>query len=359
MWKKERFMLVFLMTAIIFSLVGCASQSIASAEEKKQEEAIPVEVTAVVKGSVSAYFNGTASLEAENEAKVVAKVGGVVEQILVEEGDKVRKDQVMAKLDDDKPALDLAEAEARLKQLEREFKRNKELHQKNIISTEIYERVKSDFEMQKAKVAQARLMKDYTSIRAPIGGVIADRLLKVGNMVPQNQPCFQIKDFDPLLAVLHAPEKEMSKLQENQKAILEVDALPNEIFTGKILRISPVVDPQTGTFKVTVAVTAPGGKLKPGMFSRVRIVHDVHSDTLLLPKDAVLTEGNESVVFLVKDNIAQRKTVEIGYVNTTHLEIKAGLALGDTVVQTGIGGLKDGSKVEILENTNPKIAKVK
>jgi RND family efflux transporter MFP subunit len=355
MWKKEYFLLVFLMTAVIFSFVGCASQSIASAEEKKQE-AIPVEVTAVVKGSVSAYFNSTASLEAENEAKVVAKVGGVVEQLLVEEGDKVKKDQVLAKLDDDKLALDLAEAEARLKQLESEFKRNKELHKKNIISTEIYERVKSDFEMQKAKAAQVRLTKNYTSIRAPIGGVIAERLIKVGNMVPQNEPCFHITDFDPLLAVLHAPEKELSKLLESQKAILEVDALPNETFTGKILRISPVVDPQTGTFKVTVAVTDPGGKLKPGMFSRVRIVHDVHSDTLLLPKDAVLTEGNESVVFLVKDNIVQRKTVEIGYVNTTHLEIKAGLALGDTVVQTGIGGLKDGSKVEILEN--PKIAQV-
>jgi len=359
MWKKKLFLLIFLMSAVILSFVGCAGQSIASAEEKKQEEAIPVEVTKVVKGSVSAYFTGTASLEAENEAKVVAKVGGVVEQILVEEGDKVKKDQVLAKLDDDKLALDLAEAEARLKQLENEFKRNQELHQKNIVSTEIYERIKSDFEMQKAKVAQARLMKDYASIQAPISGVIAERLIKVGNMVPQNEPCFHITDFDPLLAVLYAPEKEMSKLQENQKVILEVDALPNETFTGKILRISPVVDPQTGTFKVTAAVTAPGGKLKPGMFSRVRIVHDVHNDTLLLPKDAVLTEGNESVVFLVKDNIVQRKTVEIGYVNTTHLEIKAGLALGDTVVQTGIGGLKDGSKVEILETTNPNIAKVK
>jgi len=315
---------------------------------KKQEEAVPVEVTKVVKGSVSAYFTGTASLEAENEAKVVAKVGGVVEQVLVEEGLKVRKEQVLAKLDDDKLALDLAEAEARLKQLESEFKRNRELHQKNIISTEIFERINSDFEMQKAKVAQARLMKDYTSIRAPINGVVAERLIKVGNMVPQNEPCFHITDFDPLLAVLYAPEKELSKLHENQKAILEVDALPGETFTGKILRISPVVDPQTGTFKVTAAVTDPEGKLKPGMFSRVRIVYDVHSDTLLLPKDAILTEGNESVVFLVKNNTVQRKVIKTGYVNTTHTEITSGLQEGDMVVQTGIGGLKDSSKVEIL-----------
>ncbi|UCH96430.1 MAG: efflux RND transporter periplasmic adaptor subunit, partial [Candidatus Aminicenantes bacterium] len=330
MGKKKNLIFICLIMVIIISFVGCTSQSIANAEDKEQKEAIPVEVTKVVKGNVSAYFTGTASLEAENEAIVVAKVGGVVEQIFVEEGHKVKKDQILAQLDDDKLTLDLAEAEARLKQLENEFKRNKELYQKNIVSAEIFERIKSDFEMQKAKVGLARLMKDYTSIRAPINGVIAERMIKKGNMVPQNEPCFHITDFDPLLAILHVPEKEMSKLQKDQKAILEVDALVKETFTGKILRISPVVDPQTGTFKVTVAVKDPKAKLKPGMFSRLRIVYDVHNDTLLVPKDAVLIEGNESVVFVVKDNTAHRKVIDIGYVNTTHMEIKTGLELGDT-----------------------------
>jgi len=348
MWKKERFILIFLAAAVIFSLVGCGSQSVASAQEQKKEDIIPVEVSKVVKGDVSAYFTGTASLEAENEARVVAKVGGVVEQIFVEEGEKVKTDQILAKLDDDRLALDLAEAEARLKQLDNEFQRNQELFQKSIISTDIFERIKSDFEMQKTKVEMARLMKNYTSIRAPFNGVIAERMIKVGNMVPQDQPCFRITDFDPLLAILHAPEKEMKKLQNRQQAILEVDALPMEKFTGKILRISPVVDSQTGTFKVTVAVSDPQGILKPGMFSRVRIVYDVHGDTLLLPKDAILTEGNESVVFLVKNNTVHRKVIETGYVNTTHTEVTSGLQEGDIVVQTGIGGLKDGSKVEIL-----------
>jgi membrane fusion protein, multidrug efflux system len=349
MWKKERFILIFLALPLVFSLVGCGSQSTANAEENKTEETIPVEVATVEKGDIAAYFLGTATLEAESEADVVAKTGGIVEQIFVEEGEKVKKGQVLAQLDDDKLTLDLKEAEARLKQLEGEFKRNRELHGKHIISTEIFERIKSDFEMQKAKVELARLLKDYTSIRAPIGGVVAKRMIKVGNMVPQNEPCFHITDFDPLLAVLHAPEKEMSKLEKNQKAFLEVDALPGETFSGKILRISPVVDAQTGTFKVTVAVTDPRGTLKPGMFSRVRIVHDVRNDILLLPKDAVLNEGDESVVFLVKDNVVHRKTIGTGYVNTTCLEIRSGLDLGDTVVRTGISGLKDGSKVEILE----------
>ncbi|NIM15643.1 MAG: efflux RND transporter periplasmic adaptor subunit [Candidatus Aminicenantes bacterium] len=356
MSKKEQFIPIILVMVITIGLVGfvgCGSEPAANAQEKKdkeKEEAIPVEVTTVEKGNIFAYFSGTASLESENEARVVAKVGGVVEKIFVEEGDRVRAEQVLAQLDDDKAALDLAEAEARLKQLESEFKRKEELYQKKIISTEIFERIKSDYEMQKAKVGQARLIKEYTSIRAPINGVIAERMIKVGNMVPLHEPCFHITDFDPLLAILHVPEKDMSKLKKNQKGVIQVDALPGEDFSGKILRISPVVDPQTSTFKVTVAVTDPEEQLKAGMFARVRIAYDVHNDTNLVPKDAVLTEGNESVVFVVdpKENTAQRKVVEIGYVNTTHMEITGGVNPGDTLVQTGIGGLKDGSKVDVL-----------
>lgn len=354
MIKKSQLILSLIVLAAFISFVGCGSETIANAESKKKEEALPVEVTHVTKGDISAYFTGTASLEAEEEAKVVAKTGGVIKSILVEEGDMVHSGQVLARLEDDKPALDLQEAQARLKQLENQFKRKKQLHHKKIVSTEIFEQIKSDYDMQKTKVAQAQLMKNYTAIRAPIGGIIAQRFIKKGNMLPQNEACFHIADFDPLLAILHVPERELSKLKKNQLSSLSVDAMPGKTFKGKILRISPVVDPQTGTFKVTVAVTDPGKHLKPGMFSRVRIVYDVHTDTMLLPKDAVLTEGNESIVFLVKDQKVARTVVEVGYVNGTHLEIKEGIKLGDQVVQNGLGALKDGSKVEVLNKNSEK-----
>lgn len=355
--RKKLILVLFLAAAIMINFVGCSgsvAEAKQEAEKKEKEETIPVEVTTVITGDISAYFTGTASLEAEGEAKVVAKTSGVVEKIFVEEGQKVKEGQLLAQLDDDRLVLDLKQAQARLNQLEREFKRNSELFKKKIISAELYDRVQSDYEMQKTQVERATLLKNYTSIRAPIGGVVAERMIKRGNMLQQDQQCFHITDFDPLLAILHVPEKELSKLKKDQKAFLEVDALKNERFKGKILRISPVVSRETGTFKVTVAVTDPAGKLKHGMFSRVRIVYDVRKNTLLVPKDAVLTEGKEKVVFVVKDKKASRKLVEVGYINTTHLEIKSGLQKGDTIVQTGQGALKDGDLVDILEPNKAK-----
>jgi len=380
--KKKIFLTMMLLGISLIMMVGCGgNNNTAKADQDKEKTVIPVEACAIKTGTISAYFKGTATLEAENEAQVVAKTSGVVENILVEEGDRVKAGQILAKLDDDKVSLDLEEAQVRLKQLENDYKRSQELFQKNIISEEAFDRSKSDYEMQKTKTDLARLLKEYTSICAPISGVISRRLIKTGNMLTQNQPCFQISDFDPLIAILHVPEKELIKLKPSQDAKLSVDALPEQIFSGNILRISPVVDPETGTFKVTVAVKDPYEKLKPGMFARVDIVYDEHHHTLLAPKEAILTEGDETVVFLVtneekkvedkntsdklspqttntkpdptvdnnkKIKTARRTSIEVGYINTTHIEILNGLKDGDIIVQTGIGALKDGSTIEIL-----------
>ncbi len=352
---KKYFMLIILVAVMMTGFIGCGAN--ASADVKKTEtEAIPVEASAIVRGEISAFITGTASLEAEEEARVVAKVAGVVKRIFVEEGTFVKTGQVMAQLDDDKLSLDLAEAEARLKQLENDARRNRELFEKKIVSQEVFERTQSEYEMQKTKVGQARLFKDYASIRAPFDGIVAERMIKVGNMVPVNEPCFRVTDFDPLLAVLHVPEKDLAKLKKDQDATIEPDAIQGNTFTGKIIRISPVVNSNSGTFKVTIAVSDKERKLKPGMFARVRIQFDKHTDSVLVPKDAVLTEGSESVVFIVNktDKTARRQIIETGYIDSNHMEVTSGLNQGDTVITTGIGGLKDGSKVEILTGSKPK-----
>lgn len=340
---------VLAMLALAAVLGGCGSDSQSKTpDEEDGSEAVPVEVAPVSTGSVAAFFAGTATLEAEEEAEVVAKVQGVVEEILVEEGDPVQAGQVMARLEDEQLTVQLAQAEANMRKLENDYLRNQELFNKNLISAEVFQRSKFEYESQKAAYDLAKLQLEYASIRAPISGVVAQRLIKVGNMVLANQPTFRITDFDPLLAVLHVPEHEMRKLRVGQPARLSVDALPGAEFTGYVERISPVVDPTTGTFKVTVEVNDPSRQLKPGMFARLQIVYDVHENALLVPKEAILAEDAESAIFVVKDQLAYRRIVQTGYTNRTHIEVLSGVDAGDTVVITGQGSLKDSSKVELI-----------
>ncbi|MGH7597163.1 MAG: efflux RND transporter periplasmic adaptor subunit [bacterium] len=331
--------------------LGCSKDSQSKPKnDDKASAAIPVEVAHVETGSIAAYFTGTATLEAEEDASVVAKVGGVVKQILVEEGVNVKAGQILAKLDDERSAVQLAQAEANLRKLENDFHRHEELFNKKLISAEVYQRAKFEHESQKAAFDMTKLEYDYAAIRAPISGVVAQRMIKVGNMVLPNTPTFRITDFDPLLAVLHVPEREMSKLRVGQPASLTVDAIAGTDFSGRIARVSPVVDPTTGTIKVTVEVRDPSRQLKAGMFGRVNIVHDVHQNALLVPKGAVLAEDAESAIFVVQDSLAYRKLVKTGYVNGAHIEILEGLKAGEKIVTTGQGSLKDSSKVEVVKN---------
>ncbi|MDZ7288462.1 MAG: efflux RND transporter periplasmic adaptor subunit [candidate division KSB1 bacterium] len=342
---------LFALVGIALANLGCGKDSQSKPKNGSEASAaIPVEVATIETGNIAAFFTGTATLEAEADAVVVAKVSGVVKEILVEEGSYVRAGQILARLDDEKLTVQLAQAEATLRKLENDFHRNEELFEKKLVSAEMYQRAKFEYESQKAAYDLAKLELDYAAIRAPISGVVVERKIKVGNMVLANTPTFRITDFDPLLAVLYVPEREMSKLRAGQPANLTADALAGAEFSGRVKRISPIVDPTTGTIKVTIEVHDPSKQLKSGMFGRVNIVYDVHHNALLAPKDAVLAEDKESAVFVVKDSIAYRKVVKTGYVNGAHVEILDGLQAGDTIVTTGQGSLKDSSKVQMVQH---------
>ena len=319
-------------------------------EEEQRAPSVPVETADVARGDISAFFSGTASLEAEQEAMVVAKTGGIVEQIFVEEGNYVKRGAALAKLDDERLVLELQRAQAALARLEGEHTRKKGMYEKQLISTEEYEQINADYETQKSVVDLAKLSVEHSTVRAPIAGVISERLIKVGNMVQTNEATYKITDFTPLLAVMHVPERELNKLSRGQTAQLTVDAIPATTFTGRIKRISPVVDPMTGTFKVTVEVRDRSRRLKPGMFGRVRIVFDTHENTLLVPKQAIVSEDDELAIYqVVDDTLAIRRVVETGYSDESHTELLDEEMADQVVIVTGQNNLRDSSTVEIID----------
>lgn len=351
MKRKWSVAVCFLVLALMFSLWGCGKNSHSSTNNKKDEEvAVPVEIAEVMIGDIAAYFTGTATVEAEEETEVVAKVGGVVEKIMVEEGDYVNAGDIIAKLDDEKIAVQFAQAKANLNKLESNYQRSEDLHKKNLISTEGFQQAKYEYEHQKATYELAVLDLQYTSIRTPISGVVAERLIKVGNMILPNQAVYRVSGLDPLIAVLHMPERQLAKLRVGQKATLSVDAFGKSEFTGRIKRISPVVDPATGTIKVTLEMHDPSRQLRPGMFARINIIYDIHSNILMAPKDAIISEDRESAVYVIRDSLAIRQIIDVGYTNTTHAEVLHGLEPGDTIVTTGKGSLKDSTKVDIVSD---------
>lgn len=345
--------LPLLVAVLVLLLSGCGGGAGANDDDNGQEEelAVPVEVSTAMLGSVSAAYEGTATLEAEETAVVVAKNTGVILEILAEEGDVVEAGQVVARLEADRYQYEAERNRATLERLEKAYERATELHGKNLISNDEYDRARFDMESQRAQYQLAQLDVQYTRIRAPIGGVVSERMVKAGNLVSQHEPVFRIDDFDPLLAVLHVPERELNTLRVGHPVSIMVDAFPRETFTGFVLRISPVVDPATGTFKVTAEVEDDSGRLKPGLFGRVRIIYDTREAAVLVSKDAVLSEDGEHTVYVVgADESVARRSIDVGYEESGMLEVLAGLEPGDTVVTAGKGSLRDGARIEVIES---------
>ncbi len=342
----------YLFAALFITLTACNNQTESNNENSDNDSTlvIPVEAGIVNRGDISAYYSNTTTLQAEQEARVVAKVRGVVKQLLVEEGDWVKEGQVLARLDDAQYQLEAERAKSTLDRLNNDFKRNKELFDRNLIAADAYENSRYEYEAQKSVYELAKLNQEYTEIKSPINGVISERLIKVGNMIGTDQPAFQVTDFDPLQAILYIPEHEMSKIRKNQTAELIVDALPNQTFKGHVERISPVVDPTTGTFKATVYIEQKNTALKPGMFGRIKIVYDTRLNAQLIPKAAVITEDQTQTVFVIKDSLAHKREIRTGYINGKNIEVIDGLLDGEIVVTIGQGSLQDSAKVTVVKS---------
>jgi membrane fusion protein (multidrug efflux system) len=383
------------LSVCLFSLYGCNKDGAAAPakDEKAVVNAVPVEVAKAARNTISASYSGTAALTADHEAQVTSKSSGVLKKLFVEEGMTVHEGQLLAELDDAAAVASVAQAEALMHKADATFAYADQSIKKNLIAKRDYDQANFDMLSQRAAYQTAKLQLTYTRIVAPVSGVIAERSVKLGNLIQINQNMFRIVGMDPLQAVLNVPERQLGILKQGQAVQLEADALVGKTFTGDILRVAPVVDPASGTFRVTCEFHDKTGELKPGMFGRIAIVYDHRDDALTVPRSALVEEDGETAVFVVdkapppappkdakdakdaKDSkavvaktdakpaappvesfVAHRKLVKIGYSDGDKVEIRSGLDEGMQVITVGRNAVRDGTSVQVL-NANAEKAK--
>jgi membrane fusion protein (multidrug efflux system) len=309
--------------------------------------AVPVEVAAVARRSISFYIQSNGTLEAENEVDVVARTSGPIEELRTEEGRVVSKGRLLARIEDDEIRAQVEIGRVSLEEARLNFERAERLYGIQLVSPEEYEQAKSRFETARAQYQGNQLQLAYTEIRAPFSGRIVERYIDAAQQVSAGTPLFRLSDFDPLLCPVQVPERELPRLRLDQTAYLTVEAWPEERFDAKVLRISPVVDAGTGTIKVTLDVGARD-KLRPGMFARVFLKTDTHDGAIVIPKSALSLESLGDTVFVHRDGSAERRDVEIGFEEGDSVEVLSGVSPGEQVVVVGQDGLSDGTPIQVL-----------
>ncbi|MBN2289972.1 MAG: efflux RND transporter periplasmic adaptor subunit [Candidatus Glassbacteria bacterium] len=319
------------------------------AGQGRAPEAVPVEVGLPWRADLSSYVFGNTHIEALREVEIIARVQGQLERLAVEEGTRVNKGQVLAELNKTELELALREAAARLENNRAVYERTKKMLEQELTSQETLDNNKYLFETAKTQYEQAELNLQYTTITAPFSGIITQRLIEQGDMVRVNTVLFQLADMGKLLARVYVPEKELARVKVGDRVRLESEMFPGETFEGVVEMISPVVDPATGTVKVTVAVAGNSGRLKPGMFCSAYILTDTHKNSLVISRKALIPDVDETEVYVVGEGgMARRRNVSIGIEQGDTLEVLAGLEDGEQVVIVGKETLRDGSTVKII-----------
>lgn len=398
----------------------------------KPRESTRVIVAPVIEREMVRRLETTTRVESRTQVSVFPRAAGVVVELSVEEGDLVEEGELLARLDDREqtlaendarvalaeakanlPKLEFAtsEAEARMNSMERARDQAVRNHERNLAIADgadgidllsqrdldesrltrdqaegdyqaarlAWERARLDEAAGATTVAraeitleQASLALAYMRVSSPITGVVAQRMVRVGDTVSSAAAVFEVTDPNDLRTVFLRPQRELSLFQGKTEAPddgtdqdsigadLSVDvlaeALPGRNFRGTIERISPTIDPASGNFRVTarldpVALDDPGARLLPGMLVRLSIVTERHPRALVVSKRAVRREGDRSVLFVVREGAAHAVAVEEGFTDDRDVEVSplgdAVLEPGEPVVVVGNRDLEEGSPVSV------------
>jgi membrane fusion protein, multidrug efflux system len=304
---------------------------------------------------------------------VAPRTAGRLQEMSVRLGDRVSRGQRLAKIEDFEIVEQVKQAEAAqevslatirqreadLQLAETNVERSRSLFERQLLPKQTlddnearYQAALAQLDLARAQNTQSRARLDElrinlanTVITSPVNGFISKRNVDPGAFVSQNVPVADVVDITRVRLVANVVEKDLKELETGNDTRVQVDAFPGETFTGRIARVSPVLDPATRTAPIEIEIPNPSFRLKPGMYARVGITTQTKKDALVLPSSAVVDLGGRRGVFQLRNDTAVFRTVQVGSEQGVLVEIVGGLTDGDQVISTGAGALRDGDRV--------------
>ncbi|KHT62214.1 hemolysin secretion protein D [Photobacterium gaetbulicola] len=330
------------------SLFGCGQETEPSVVAPVVRPAL-TEVVSVSR-SDSLSFNGV--VRAAERAELAFRVGGRLTELLVGEGERVKKGQVLARLDSRDAITALASAKLELNNTEAEYLRAKAIYDKSkAISKSQLDEVTTRYNLAKNRRDEAQRQLDYTRIEAPFDGIIGRRYVDNFVQMQANNPVFTLHDIDDLEVVIHIPDSVMLSSVSGTEAKAEINAIPNHLFDLSLKTFATQADPVSQTYPVVLGFKdIQGYRVLPGMAVKVLPVETgavSQNFTITVPLVAVVpdNQGKQYVWVVAADNTVSKRYVEVGTLSRDRVEITNNLKTGEQVVIAGVASLHDGMKV--------------
>ena len=376
---------------------GCSTAAETAPDTGKAAEPIDVAMAAVESRPIDRYLRVTGSLMADAQAEVSAETAGRVIETPVERGSRVGEGALLVRISPSETSAQLQEADANAAQIEArlglttgqtfdrtrvpdvmnakasldladaEFNRMKALLDQKVISQSEFDQRRTQLEAARqmyqaaqnqadqsyrsleaarARVSLARKAVADTSVRAPLNGLVAERLVSVGDYVTRGQKVATVVRVDPLRVEMTVPEQQVSLIKVGQQVRLTVDAYPNEVFEATVRFISPALRSDQRALTVEAIAVNNDGRLKPGLFATALVRQPDAAPALLVPASAIETIAGTSRVYVVKNNTIDERIVTTGERVDAQVEITSGVAKDEKVAAEPKGRLSDGQHVK-------------
>ena len=312
-------------------------------------QGVSVEAARVSVAKLPNTLAAVESLRSDETIILRPEIAGRIAQILFREGERVQKGDLLVKFDDSVQRADLDKARANLVLSKSKLDRADGLVKQGFVSTQARDEFENTWKVSQADVElmQARMSK--LSLVAPFAGTIGLRQVSVGDYVKEGQDIVNLESIDPLKVDFRLPELALSQVKDGQTLQVTLDAIPDRAYDGRVYAINPLIDANGRAVVIRAQVANRDGKLRPGMFARVRLFTSEARDSAMVPEESLFPVGDDKFVYKVVDGKAVRQKVEIGQRREGKVEITSGLGPNDMIVTAGHLKIRDGAAVQIAE----------
>jgi len=350
------FCLIIVTAGIVVATVATFLRS--GSGESHMVDAIPMNEAPLVKvqilkpTTVKDTLELTGSVEPWEDLTLSAEVGGKIEWLGAEEGDRVQKGEELSRVDTEATQAKLDEVKARYHLANQELERLENLTKRGVGSKQDLDKARSQQAVMEANLKATQIALKKSVIKAPIDGIVDKRFKDQGEFIEPGTPLIRLVQVDRVKVVVGIPERDVSYFSPGDKVTVKLDALADKTFDGVIHQIATTADESTRTFKTQVAVENPDGKLKPGMIARVDLVRHTYPNSLLVPMFSVISLENQRYAFVVEDGVAKMRAIETGVLQGSEVQVTKGLHAGDHLIVVGQRDARPGQRVKVTEVLN-------
>jgi len=344
---------IILYTSLLFILSACGNPT-KQKEQTVQNNSIPVKLASIEKASTVNTIHASGLLSTENEARLSFKIGGVIENVSVKEGQKVTKGQILASLNSTEITAQVQQVQLSVEKAQRDYQRALNLYKDSVVTLEQLQNSKTGLDIAKENLRQVVFNQQYARIYSPADGFIVKKLLNTGEVAGPGVPVLimsQVGGSNKWVLRAGVADRDWALIEKGNKAIVTTDAFPGKQLTAYVNKKALAADPASGSFEVELIMDMKGMQPALGMFGKAAIQPSIMNKGYSIPYEALLeANGNKGFVFVTNDKkTVQKREVIIASIENNRVLIADGLNGCAYVVISGSPYLTDGATINITQ----------